>query len=73
MTTITKNGIELLEFTTTEEELIANTLFDASKEAYEDLFLSISGIKPYFRELPDLAGYKPLPRLLMSVNIEFEG
>ena len=69
MKTITNDGIELLEFTFTEEDLIARTIFDGSLEAYIDLFNAIEGLELYFRVLPDSAGYKPLPRLLMSINI----
>ena len=69
MKTITKDGIELLEFTLTEEELIARTIFDGSLEAHNDLFNVIEGIELYFREFPSSSGYKPLPRLLMSGNI----
>lgn len=69
MKKIINDGIELLEFTLMEEELVARTIFDASYEAFLDLFDAIEGIEMYFREQPDSAGYKPLPRLLMSINI----
>jgi len=69
MKTIVNDGIELVEFTLNEEDLIARTIFDASKEAFLDLFSVIDGIELYFRPLPDSSGYKPLPRLLMSMTL----
>ena len=72
MITITNDGIELLEFTPMEEELVVRTIADGSHEASLDLFDAIEGIEQYFGELPNSAGYKPLPRLLMSINADFE-
>lgn len=68
MTTIINEGIELPQFTFLENELIGLTILDASEEAYHDLFNAIEGIRQYFREELDSKSFRPLPRLLMSID-----
>jgi len=73
MKKITKDGIELLEFNHTEEELIVRTIGEDIAEAYEDMFSVMPELETYFIPTVNSDGkntYQALPRLYMSLNVE---